>query len=379
MSRLFARLRADCLYCLAVLGALPIAGLLAGCGGSTALPARAHPSATPTAAPTSAPVSPMPQVPPVVMIEQNGGSTSVLQAMDASGTPLWSVPLSTALPQVGVAGPRIFEVQTNQVSVFDRNGHPLGSGDRPDGSAVFSPTSAEWAWSHWDGVSPSPLPSSGSATASGSFWVAGVGEPAHKVYSWTETESSQTVLNAFDGLVMWSDQGLVSSEVPPWAWCASGHQGASYIIDPASGARTNLAGDAVVDVHAGVIVSAPREGANTPQSIILGGRTSFTWTNSAAPEYNIEDVHVSPAGDVVAVALITPGCAGQVPKAQTALISVADHSVRFVADAAASGWLDDTHLIADVNLGTLELDVVGLDGTRSLLGHGRLLGVLTAS
>ena len=307
----------------------------------------------------------------------------VLEAMDPSGTPLWSVPYDGRnVPQVFTAGPRIFELDdmSETVSVFDRTGHPLGHGDAPNADDVFSPTTSQWAWSTDDGVTPSPLPSSGTSTRTGSFWVAGVGEPAHKVYTWSETESAQTVSSAVDALTMWSDQGLVSSQPPPWAGCADEHQSASYVVNPVTGARTDLARDAVVDVRAGVVVSAPPAGANAPQSLVLSGRTSFTWTNSA-DGYYVVGASVSPLGSTVAVGLLSPaGCTGSVPEAQTALISVANHSVRFIAGALAERcWLDDTHMVATVNLGTNQLDVVGIDGTRSPLGHGQCGGVLTSS
>lgn len=384
-NSLSARARGNGIKALGVIGAVPVVGLLAACGGSAAIPASVQKSPTPAAAsPAASPASTPAPLPPVVMIEQfnTSNNSAVLQAMDPSGTPLWSVPYSSPLPSIYTAGPRIFEYNetTKQISVFDRTGHPIGNGSVPDKTfsrPVFSPTSAEWAWAMEGGVSPSPLPSSGTATNSGSFWVGGVGEPAHKVYSWTESGSVNAVGNEFDQLQEWSDEGLVSSESAPWAGCANGSQSSSYVVDPASGARKNLGSDAVSAVHAGVIVSAPRGGSDA-QSLVLSGRTSFTWTNTAAG-YNVRNTLISPKGDVLAVPLITPGCAGSVPRAQTVLINVNDHSVRSIADVSAFGWLDDTHLIAGVDVTTTELDVIGLDGSRSLLGHGRLVGVLTPS
>lgn len=364
---------------------LPVVGLLAACGGSAPIPASVQKSPTPIAASAAASQASTPApVPPVVMIQQFNitNNSAVLQAMDPSGTPLWSVRYSSPTPEISTAGSRIFEYNdtTKQISVFDRTGHPIGDGAVPHNTVsrvVFSPTSAEWAWTMNDGVSPSPLPSSGSATNSGSFWVAGVGESAHKVYSWSESGSVNAVGNEFDQLQEWSDEGLVSSEAAPWVGCANGDQSSSYVVDPASGARRDLGSDPVSAVHAGVIVSAPR-GSSSAQSLVLSGRTSFTWTNTAAG-YKMESTLLSPKGDILAVPLINMGCAGSVPHVQTVLISVSDHSVRTIADMSAAGWLDDSHLIATVDLNTAELDVVGLDGSRSPLGHGTLVGVLTAS
>lgn len=372
---------------LTAFAALPIIGLLSGCGGSNVIPAGVHKPTTPTPASVVTPASPTPApAPPVVMITQQGTPQNVVQAMDPSGTPLWSVPYS------GVAfyasGPRVFKVdnKAKQVGVFDRTGHPVGNGDGTGAGMVFSPTSAEWAWSAWDGVSPSPLPASGTGTSSGAFWVAGVGEPAHIVYRWTETESVALVQDAFDRLAEWSDQGLVSTEEPPWAGCTSGHQSSSYVVNPSTGARTDLGRDPVVGAHEGVIVSAPRTGSTqTGQSIVLSGRTSFTWTEPMPGKEIPEGVYISPDGARVAIALINLSCAGMNSTLRTAVISVSDHSVQYVPDVLARGWLDPTHLIGPVTWYTSpaqpnqELDVAGLDGTRTLLGHGQLLGVLPPS
>ena len=383
------RLRARHTVVLEVIGVIPIVGLVAACGASGAMPAsvkKPGTTATTTASTPAATASPTPAPPPpVVMIEQQNGASgaAVLQAMDPSGTPLWSVPYAKA-PDIFTSGPRIFEADytANKVSVFDRSGHPVGNGvlgTNRWGRVVFSPTSAEWAWPSDDGVSPSPLPASGNATHRGSFWVAGVGEAPHKVYSWTETDAADSVLYLVDQLQAWSDEGLVSSQAPSWAGCSNGHQSGSYVVNAATGARTDLGSNPVTDVHAGVIVGSL---VTDQTAVVLSGRTSFTWSNTAAG-YTIEGTYVSPAGDLVAVPMINTACAGIHPKVETALISVGDHSVRFVADASARGWLDDTHLVAQVNLDTTqatgELDIVGLDGTRSLLGHGNFVGVLTSS
>ena len=381
-----------------LIGAVPLVGLIAACGGSTAVPAGVRRADTQTSSQTTTTASSSSTpgatpVPPVVMIEQQNGPNInpgyVLQAMDPSGTPLWAVPVASGM-SVFTSGPRLFEVDSHLVSVFDRTGHTLGDGDPPSaeggtqtiGEAVFSPTSAEWAWSTIDGVSPSPAPRNGPTAVSGSFWVAGVGEPAHRAYRWTETDPSGSGSEVFDRLAEWSDRGLVSSRHAPWAGCAEGLQSSSFIVDPASGQRTDLSADAVVDVHAGVIVSAPRGTGKDPQAIVLSGRTSYTWTNSTQPQgYGVEGVHVSPDGDFVAVPLLNTGCAGAQPIAQTAVIGVADHSVHFVPDVLATSWLDDTRLVGETTFldpnNNNEVDVAGLDGTRSALAHGRCIGVLT--
>jgi len=378
-----------------VAGLVPIVGLITACGGAAeskaGVPRPAKPSVaatvvTPSVAPSVAPTSASPQtVPPVVVIEQDANSQNVLQAMDPSGTPLWSVPYpGPGVPAVFTAGSRIFEVGPDtSVSVFDRTGHPAGSGvfTAHFGGMVFSPTSAEWAWSGEDGVSPSPAPAGSPVTVSGSFWVAGVGEAPHRVYRWTESDTAGAIGAAGDMLVDWSDQGLVSSMFAPWVGCAEGHQPTSYVVNPVSGRRTDLGSDPVLGVHAGVIASAPRNATpQAAQEVVLSGRTSFTWSEPLPGTENPSGVFISPDGGHVAIALFNIGCAGDQPRFRTAVISVSDHSVQYLPDAFAQGWLDDTQLVAQVTFNgspNQELDIVGLDGTRSLLGHGRLIGVLT--
>lgn len=372
-----------------LVGVVPIVGLVAACGGgSPAHPAGLHKPATPAATPAVASPSPTPEpAQPVVMVSQSGAnSQNVLQAMDTSGNPLWSVPYAQLSgPGMFAAGPRIFETDTKAmtVSVFDRAGHPVGSGtlNASLGAVVFNPAAPEWAWSTEDGVSPSPAPTATPVTVNGSFWVAGVGEAPHRVYRWTESDQAGTFYPAADMLVEWSDQGLVSSMFAPWTGCAEGHQTSSFVVDPATGARTDLGSAPVVDVHAGVIVSAPRPAIQAPQTVVLSGRTSFTWAEPLPGKEDPEGVFISPDGSHVAVALFNLGCAGEQPQLRTALINVSDHSVQYLPNAFARGWLDDTHLIAQVTWDSpnQELDVVGLDGAHTLLGHGRLIGVLTSS
>lgn len=391
---LAARLRAKSWKALEVFGVVPIVGLVAACGGgSAALPASVHKPAGTAATPAGTSPSPAPAVaPPVVAISQRGANSQlVLQAMDASGAPLWSVPYAQPTGAgLFAAGPRIFVVdsKTNTVSVFDRTGHPVGSGSLSTsvGAVVFNPAAPEWAWSAEDSVSPSPAPTGTPVTVSGSFWVAGVGEAPHRVYRWTESDQAGNLSQAADMLVEWSDQGLVSSMFAPWLGCAEGHQSSSFIVDPATGARTDLGSAPVVDVHAGVIASAPRTtapAAQQPQTIVLSGRTSFTWTEPLPGKENPDGVFISPDGSHVAVPLFNVGCAGEQPQLRTAVISVSDHSVQYLPNAFTLGWLDDSHLIAQVtwdysSTPNQELDVVGLDGTRTLLGHGSLIGTLTS-
>lgn len=391
---LVAHWRGNSIRRLGTFGTVPIVGLVAACGGgSAAPPAPVHKPAA-TAAPHSV-TSPSPSaavVPPVVMISQAGANAqTVLQAMDASGAPLWSAPYGQSGPGFFTAGPRVYELDSRAktISVFDRTGHPVGNGtlNATLGAVVFNPAAPEWAWSAEDGVSPSPAPNGTPVTVNGSFWVAGVDEAPHRVYRWSESDQAGSFDEAADMLVEWSDQGLVSSMFAPWEGCAEGHQSSSFVVDPASGARTDLGSAPVVDVHAGVIASAPRSNgpaAQSPQTIVLSGRTSFSWTEPLPGKESPKGVFVSPDGSQVAVSLFSVGCGGEQPQLRTAVIGVTDHSVQYLPNTFARAWLDGTHLIAQVTWdysSTLnqELDVVGLDGARTPLGHGRLIGVLTPS
>ncbi|MBV8528481.1 MAG: hypothetical protein JOZ75_09215 [Candidatus Dormibacteraeota bacterium] len=366
---------------LGAIGALPVVALIAACGGAPAAPASVQSSAT--GAPSTATASPSaaPQPPVVLIAQQASGTQTVLQAKDPSGSPLWSVPYPSPGPYMVAAGPRLFEVDSKAktVSVFDRSGRSIGNGS--GAGEVFSSTSAEWAWSTVDGTNPSPAANGSPVTVTGSFWVAGVGEAPHRVYQWTENDTANSLDQAYDRLVEWSDQGLVSSQPPPWSGCASGHQSGSFVVNPKTGARTDLDAISVVDVHDGLIVSAPKA-ADTAQSIVLSGRTSFTWADTAAPSLQPKGAYISPDGSRVAVAMLNAGCNEQ-PEAQTAIISVADHSVQYLSGAFAEGWLDDGNLVAQVafdsSLPNPELDVVALDGTRHLVGSGRLVGVIRSS
>lgn len=363
--------------------AVPLIGLVAACSGVTpvatihtppAPTSRPLPSAAP-AKPSSTP-SPTPAPPPqpVVVITQAVSGHTVLQAMSPDGTPLWAVPIGNQT--FNVAGSRIFETDytARRITVIDSRGYTVGSGAEPNGAIVFSPSAAEWAWSTLDSTSPSPAASSQPVAASGSFWVAGIGVAAHVVYHWKETAAAGGY--AFDDLVEWSDQGLVSSPNPPGAGCSQNGQTASFVVDPSSGTRTDLASDGrgVVDVHAGVVAAF-----TTPQTVVLSGRTQYTWTNTPVDnDRPASQAFVSPAGTTVMVPVINTGCMGQMPEQRTVFINVADHSIAVVPGFFGRYWLDDTHAVAEVVTSNAypELDVIGVDGTHSLLGHGDVVGVL---
>ena len=110
-----ALLRAQGTKAFGAIGGLAVVAVIAACGGSSAVPGVTHNGITQTPQPAAASPSPtVPPAPPVVAIAQQGANGQyVLQAMDPSGTPLWSVPYSQASgPGIFVAGSRIFEVDS---------------------------------------------------------------------------------------------------------------------------------------------------------------------------------------------------------------------------------------------------------------------------
>lgn len=369
------------------LPAVPLLGLIAACGGTagavavatthTPAPATSRPAPSSVAATASPSPAPAPPQPTVVITQQVSGHT-VLQAMSPDGTPLWAAPVGNQ--SFTVAGSRIFETDymARRITVIDSHGNSVGSAELPNAGVVFSPGAAEWAWSTLDSANPSPVPAGYTQpiTATGSFWVAGIGEAPHVVYHWTVTGSGHLNGYLFDRIVQWSDRGLVSSPNPPGAGCSENGQTVSYVVDPTSGARTDLAGDGrgVVDVHAGVIVAF-----TDPQTVVLSGRTQYTWTNTPVDnDRPASQAWVSPAGTSVMVPVINTGCAGELPEQRTIFINVANHSVAVVPGFFGQAWLDDAHAVAQIYGPNqpLELDVIGVDGSHSLLGHGNLVGVL---
>ena len=367
--------------------AAPLLALVAACGGTAAaIPAATTHTAAPAtsrAAPatdssTPAPTPPPPPPQPVVVVTQQVSGHPVLQAMSPDGAPLWAAPVGNQ--SFTVAGSRIFETDymARRITVIDRHGNTVGGADLPGGSVVFSPGAAEWAWSTLDSTSPSPVPAGYAQpiTAAGSFWVAGVGEAPRVVYHWSENGPGHTGGYLFDNLVRWTDQGLVSSPNPPGVGCAESGQTVSYVVNPSTGARTDLASDGrgVVDVHDGVVVAF-----TAAQTVALIGRTQYTWTNTPVQnDHTVGQAWVSTDGSSVMVPVINTGCAGQQPEQRTAFINVADHTVTVVSGYFGRGWLDDSHAIAEVVDGTPmpELDVIGVDGSHALLGHGNFVGVL---
>lgn len=357
-----------------VLGVIPLVGIIAACGPGNVAPAASRRTAAPGAANTAI----APSASPIIVMEQQQGTDTILQATDSAGAPLWTLPSHGEV--VSVAGPRIFSINytTSQISVVDRSGHSLGSGDLPKGgSVVFSPAGAEWAWSAIDTTVPSPAPNGATIEARGSFWVAGLNEAPRRVYQWSETGQSALVGGPFDGLVEWSDLGLVSSPIPAQS-CGASQQSASYVVDPSTGTKTVLAtdGQSVADVHAGLVVAFAK---GSRETILVSGRQSFSWTNTkASPNELVEPPAISPDGDVVMVPLVDTECGG-IPTVRTAFIKVATHAATYVQGVYGRFWVDDSHVIGWTSGGTgqnQELDIIGSDGSRAAFTHGDVMGVL---
>lgn len=357
-----------------VLGVIPLVGIIAACGPGNIAPAATRRTAAAGAANTAIASS----AAPIILIEQQQGPDAVLQATDSAGAPLWATPSHGEV--VSVAGSRIFTVNytSNVISVLERSGHPIGSGDLPKGGAVvFSPVGAEWAWSAIDTTVPSPEPNGGTVEVLGSFWVAGVNEAPRRVYQWSETGQSALAGGPFDALIQWSDQGLVSSPLPAQS-CGASQQSASYIVAPVTGAKAVLATDgrSVADVHGGLVVAFAK---GSRETILVSGREAFSWTNTrASPNELVEPPSISPDGDMVMVPLVDTECGG-IPTVRTAFVKVATHAATYVQGVYGRFWLDDSHVIGWTSGGTgqnQELDVIGSDGSRAQFTRGDVMGVL---
>ncbi|MGH7685277.1 MAG: hypothetical protein ACREN2_00425 [Candidatus Dormibacteria bacterium] len=356
------------------LGVIPLVGIIAACAPGNIAPAASRRSTAPEAASTAIASS----AAPIILIEQQQGTDTVLQATDSAGAPLWATPSHGDV--VSVAGSRIYSVDytSNQISVSDSSGHPIGTGDLPKGGAVvFSPVGAEWAWSAIDSTVPSPAPTGSTVEVRGSLWVAGVNEAPRRVYQWSETGQSALAGGPFNGLIEWSDQGLVSSSLPAQS-CGGWQESASYIVDPATGTKTVLATDgrAVADVHGGLVAAFAK---GSRETIVVSGRASFSWTNTpASPHELVEPPSISPDGDVVMVPLVDTECGG-IPTVRTAFVKVATHAATYVQGVYGRFWVDDSHAIGWTSGGAgqnQELDLIGSDGSRAQFTHGDVMGVL---
>ena len=371
-----ARSRGKHTVALGVVGALPIAGLIAACGGS----ASTATGATANARATKASPSPGP-TPALIVVEVASQGQKMLEALTPSGSPVWS---ATNPGSASVAGSYVFATAGpgEELTVLNRSGGVVGHATAPPylQGGQFSPTSTEWAWRAYDSnsvVSPT------TEKVTNSFWVSGLGETAHRVYTISETVPTTACFGLVDPLFMWSDAGLISTPIDN-SGCAGPQETTTYAIDPVSGARRDLATDGreTLDVHDGLIVARDASDAET---VLISGRTSFQWTNApAVAGETLLAGSINPGGTRVMITLYTPASGSSPSTARVVFIDVATHAVSVVPGYQALTWVDDSHVVADVSGASAdpknpELDIVGVDGSHRFLATGVSAGVLLAS
>jgi hypothetical protein len=297
----------------------------------------------------------------------------MVAAATADGTFVWSFDpraLGIANPELVTGGPNLLAYGEGHVAVIDRAGSVVGRGVykalKPgDSNLLPDPTGTRWAWTTLEtvpwGGGPSPTPQVTS------LWVAGVGQPPHKVRAWT---GDYEVIGG-----QWSDAGIVIVKV--FSTCGLDPQ-SSALVDPATGAETALfgAGRWPLDVGAGLHVAT---GVDLT-SLYVEGAAQITRTYPLP----IHVARVDPSGSRVFVSTFGElGCGGK-PMAATSILAVPSGAQTTIDGFYADSWLDDTHVLGRTVVPhsdggfdwSAHVQVADLSGQRSDVVLGTLIGVL---
>jgi hypothetical protein len=359
---------------------------LVGCAGSGG-GSRAHqaasttttspaPSAMPTTSADPSATPPPPLVTeaerPVIVVRSPNG---MVAAMTADGTSRWAFdPHTIGLsdPILLTGGPNLLAIGDGRVVVIDRTGAVIGrgtySGESPMGAVPTmhpSPTGTRWAW-----MTVSTVPAPGASTAgphASSLWVAGLGEPPHRVRTWTgdfDVASRQ-----------WTDPGIVV--VKSDYRCGELPQ-SSALVDPATGAESALFGANrwPLDVRAGLRVAMDTD----HKSLYVAGTTQMTRTYPLP----IQAAGIGPSGSRLFVSSLDMSGCGGTAQAATSVVDVPSAQETTIAGFFAEAWLDDTHLLGRSPVQgppqgvtwSAHVQVSDLSGHRSDVALGTLVGVL---
>jgi hypothetical protein len=356
------------------------AAVLSACGSAAPTPAATRGAVPPTPTMTSTPSAtptPTPLPPPPLAIIRT--DTSVY-AVDASGHVQWTLNQAainnllnaTATDRIlaRTAGPNVILLRIpgqpqndGNLVVLDRTGTKIGGGSFiPNDSAghVFgNPTGTEWAWS----VDDAPA---AATRQHGRIIVAGIGVPAHTVFSWVAPVGAYT-----EWVADWTDMGIVMERLNAGGCGAGFHpDSASFLVDPAAGTLTDLFtnGDHYGDARHNVSVGF----AAQSQSAVTVNGTTFDEAKTVA-----NGVYVSPDGARVGVQRFSlAGCAGVTPTLGTEIVDVSGGNHSDVAGCGIVGWFDATHFVCHAfSDQTQRLETVdGQPGAS--LGAGEFIGAV---
>ena len=326
-------------------------------------------SPSPDATPGQEPATP-PQ--PVIVVKSPNG---MVAAMTADGTFRWAFDphkLGIPDPVLVTGGPNLLAIGDGRVVVIDRTGAVIGrgtyGGESPMGAVPAlhpSPTGTRWAWTT---VTTAPQPgASTTGPHASSLWVAGLGEPPHKVRTWTgdyDVESRQ-----------WSDAGIVDVKLD---YRCGLLPLSSVLVDPATGAESALFGPDrwPLDVRAGLRVAMDSDG----KSLYVAGSAQMTRTYPLL----IQAAGIGSSGSRLFVSTLNmSGCGGSA-KAATSVVDVPSGQETTIAGFFADAWLDDTHLLGRSPVQgppqgvtwSAHVQVADLSGHQSDLALGTLIGVL---
>jgi hypothetical protein len=314
--------------------------------------------------------------PPLAIIQTN---TSVY-AVDASGHLQWTLnqaAMNTLLTATTTdritartAGPNVILSRVpgqtqgdGNLVVLDRTGTKIGGGSFTPNAFeddVFgSPTGTEWAWS----VNDTPAAAS---RPHGRIIVAGIGVPAHTVFSWVAPVGAST-----EWVAGWTDMGIVMERIGSGGCGAGFHADtASFLVDPVAGTLTNLFtnGDHYGDARHSVSVGFA---AQSPSAVTVNG-TTFDEAKTVA-----NAVYVSPDGTRVGVQRFSlAGCAGVTPTLGTEIVDVSGGNHSDVAGCGIVGWFDATHFVCH-GFSDQTQKLEGVDGQPGAgLGAGSFIGAV---
>lgn len=324
------------------------------------------PTSTPTPATTLAPAPP----PAPLIAYEDADARGRVHVVDMMGHGQWYVDPSRLGGQAAhpwnfvTGGSRLFFSAAGRVTVLDRNGRIIGGGVGPadsDGPPAVDPTGTRWTWAHVT----SDLPPNGDTT--GSFWVAGLNEPAHVVYRWSLKAADMTTF-------FWSDRGIVAYT---FGMSCGSSELSSALLDPATGRLTPLYSSDrhLTDVHAGLTVGS----STSSLAVLVGGSTSFSVPESrrGVQDANIGGARISPDGAHIAVPITgLAGCGGE-PIVWTDIIDVSTHAHHVIPNVFAASWVDDGHFVASDMSDARTLRVVDLAGGSRIVGAGQFVGVMS--
>ena len=356
-----------------------------GMGAATSAP-------MPTAAPTPTAPTPTPAPPSPLVAYRNGAGTIV--AVDGTGQSHWAFREADLglgpTPTVVAAGPNLIAYGAEKVKVVSSGGIVIGTGSysvtdaSPYAMLSPDPSGRRWAWTTDD-----EAPSTTTST-SGNVWVAGIGEAPHSVLHWSHA-STPGGDSVEDWLFLWSDAGLVIGLVP--VQCAPYPQEiSSFLLDPATGRQTPLAGGDrhIVDVHAGTSLGIHIDDASKGVNSVLLGGAHVLQVSATLDASHIDRAAISPDGTrFFATLWAEEGCGGA-DRALTLVDAVTGGARIQLSDMYAFEWYDDSHLVVRDTCSQWApgpgsvcaqprsdaLRVVDLTGAGPTVGHGWFIGVL---